>query len=240
MTSLQVIFSLWAMSSYRKIQTLDGSWTLFSEKYQEACHSNAGAHSETIHCYVNALDRFLKNEICEEPCVLEVGFGTGCGFLCTKEYIEKNHPGHKLTFVSLEKDEELIELFQKEHSNFQLNLKESGGNRFWVWQKGNISLAILMGDATKVFPALSNGVYSRMFHVIYQDAFSPKKNPELWETQWFLNVKNSINERGILTTYSAASQVRKNLKLAGFAVFSFAGLGDKKESTWASLAPLSA
>jgi chorismate dehydratase len=71
--------------------------------------------------------------------------------------------------------------------------------------------------------------------VIYQDPFSPKKNPELWTTDWFEKLKKLSRPGTVLCTYSASSAVRKALGAAGWTVQSFAGFARKKQSTKAFL-----
>jgi chorismate dehydratase len=56
------------------------------------------------------------------------------------------------------------------------------------------------------------------FDIIFLDPFSPKKNPELWTETFFKELRRLINKDGILTTYSCAGIVRRNLKSAGFTV----------------------
>ncbi|ATH07908.1 hypothetical protein BIY24_08080 [Halobacteriovorax marinus] len=66
---------------------------------------------------------------------------------------------------------------------------------------------------------------------IYQDAFSPKKNPSLWTKEWFTELKEHSDERCILSTYSAAMGVRKALMEANWNVFRREGYGEKRSTT---------
>ena len=51
---------------------------------------------------------------------------------------------------------------------------------------------------------------------VWQDAFSPKKNCELWTTEWFQQIRNYASGDAVLVTYSVARMVRDNLASAGW------------------------
>lgn len=49
------------------------------------------------------------------------------------------------------------------------------------------------------------------FDIIYQDAFSPAKNPTLWTREWFADLNAVSQNDAILTTYSIAATTRMGL-----------------------------
>src|SRR6478752_3776666 len=73
------------------VATGDGTFTLFSEAFQEACHSTTGAKTETILHYVEGCKILEKISLHEPLVILEVGFGLGIGLETTLEKI----PNHK-------------------------------------------------------------------------------------------------------------------------------------------------
>ncbi len=64
--------------------------------------------------------------------------------------------------------------------------------------------------------------------LIFWDAFAPKKQPELWTAEIFARVKNRMRKGGLLVTYTANSQVRRNMVAAGFSVERITGPPGKK------------
>jgi tRNA U34 5-methylaminomethyl-2-thiouridine-forming methyltransferase MnmC len=209
------------------IRTEDGSFTLFSLLYQEACHSLTGAKKETISYYIEGCEILDKSQKFSPLNILEVGFGLGVGLLTTMEMIPSDKTCY---FVSLEKDRGLLDWFCEEHRELKLKWN---GDRLESFVN-NFKISLLLGDGREV---LSKFLKSRpvKFHAIYQDAFSPKKNPSLWTKEWFTLLKTASHEEVILSTYSASSSVRKTLHEAGWGVQNAEGFGKKRTSTRALL-----
>ena len=67
-------------SDYRFVETEDGTKTLFSERFGEACHSTTGAKSETLLHYIHGCEITEKAKQ-NSLSILEVGFGLGVGLL---------------------------------------------------------------------------------------------------------------------------------------------------------------
>jgi len=209
------------------IETGDGSFTLFSTSFQEACHSLAGAREETIAYYIKGCHILHKCQEFSPLNILEVGFGLGVGLLTTMEKIPSDKTCH---FVSLEKDKRLLEWFCEEHS--ELNLKWSG--QILSSSVKNFQITLLLGDGRRELPKYLES-HPIKFHAIYQDAFSPKKNPSLWTKEWFTLLKNSSHGEVTLSTYSASSSIRKTLHETGWGVQNGEGFGLKRTSTRAVL-----
>src|SRR5690606_30836611 len=91
---------------HQLVATDDGTYTLFSEAFQEACHSTAGAKNETILHYVEGCRVLEKSSIHNPLVILEVGFGLGVGLLITIEKLPINTNCH---FISVELDRNLLE-----------------------------------------------------------------------------------------------------------------------------------
>ena len=72
---------------------------------------------------------------------------------------------------------------------------------------------------------------SMQFDIIYYDAFSPSSQPELWTEEIFSKMYHLLYPGGILTTYCAKGQVKRNLKNVGFLVESPPGPMRKREMT---------
>jgi tRNA U34 5-methylaminomethyl-2-thiouridine-forming methyltransferase MnmC len=73
--------------NYNFIETDDGSLTVFSKLYGEACHSTSGAIKETHTHYINGCE-ILEKSKSKHINILEVGFGVGIGFLETAKTLK--------------------------------------------------------------------------------------------------------------------------------------------------------
>jgi tRNA U34 5-methylaminomethyl-2-thiouridine-forming methyltransferase MnmC len=219
--------------NHQLVETLDGSNTLFSERFQEACHSSTGARTETLLHYISGC-RIKEHCGSYNPFViLEVGFGLGVGFLTTMEALAEGEG--QWHFLSLELDRELLEWFREEHKEhpFLKSLRWEGPQVLKAQDK-NITLTILAGDARQTLLSYLKD-HSLKWHAVYQDAFSPKRNPILWTVEWFSLLKEYAHQDCILSTYSASSSIRKSLHTAGWAVKKGQKFGPKRSSTRAYL-----
>ena len=76
----------------------------------------------------------------------------------------------------------------------------------------SIHLHVLKGDATHLDIPVEH------YDAVYQDAFSPDVNPELWSPLFFQRIYNTMHTGGCLTTFSVRRLVRDHLSAAGFIV----------------------
>jgi tRNA U34 5-methylaminomethyl-2-thiouridine-forming methyltransferase MnmC len=209
--------------------TEDGSITLFSEQFQEACHSMAGAKAETILHYIQGCEVVKKLNAKESISILEVGFGLGVGFLTTYESLRPL--GKKFSFLSLEIDRELLNWFMEQHQGHPVieKLKWVSSDRLES-HTDLVDLIILCGDARDKLPTYLKE-HPQSFDAIYQDAFSPKKNPTLWTKQWFKLLHESAALDATLSTYSSSSSIRKSLMASGWSLSKGERFGPKRSST---------
>lgn len=206
-------------SGYKEVLTEDGSVTLFSEKFQEACHSTTGAKSETLLHYISGCEIVPKAKE-KNLSILEVGFGLGVGLLTTWE-MTKDLPA-MVHFLSLEIDPALVSWFREAYRDHPL------------FSDPKFSFEVLTGDARETLPRY---VAEKKPHwnAIYQDAFSPKRNPVLWTREWFELLRSGSADDVILSTYSASSSIRKSLVEAGWKLSPGEKFGPKRTSTRARL-----
>lgn len=208
------------------ILTRDGSHTFFVPDMGEHYHSIHGAVQESVHIFVNhGYDRYRADTLS----ILEVGFGTGLNAFLTALQAKSDH---KHLYY------EAWEAFPIDPAEaIRLNYPEMlGGNRdlfqrihSLTWNESrqlveNIILKKVSGDIRSFNSA-------RQFDLVYFDAFGPDFQPELWETGIFRSIAQSMVTSGILVTYSAKGQVRRNLKEAGFRIEKAPGPPGKREIT---------
>jgi tRNA U34 5-methylaminomethyl-2-thiouridine-forming methyltransferase MnmC len=204
--------------------TADGSRTLYSDTYRQTFHSDKGALAEARHVFLNGAGvpvRLTRGTVQ----ILEVGFGTGLNFFITAD--EALRCGGVLDYTALERDLlpgtilEMLgyrshlnhpELFDN-YSRFRerLPLLPTPGH-YQTALAGGVTLNLVIGDATKQsFDASS-------FDVIYQDAFSPDANPELWSETFLSQLAHALKPAGVLTTYSVKGDIRRRLTQLGLTV----------------------
>ncbi len=197
-------------SRYQIIETEDGSQTLFSLDYNEACHSLCGAKAETQTHYIDSCEVITKLKNQKEIYILEVGFGTGLGMIATHE-AQKKYPDRTLFFTSLEIDEALVEYFFNHHPEYSFQKEDN----YYCGEMGLFKFRVYIGNARQIIQK----IHHQKYDCIYQDAFSPKNNKELWTVEWFRDLKLKAYEDTILSTYSASSVARKSMLEAGWNLF---------------------
>lgn len=206
--------------------TSDGSHTLYVPEIDETYHSTHGAIQESSYIFINA---GLKQ--CKKQCVniLEVGFGTGLNAFLTA--IEAEKSGQEIHYFTLEKYPVPIEKANQLNYSHQIpdkNSKDLFENIHYAqWEKeveisNYFKLKKNQCDFTTYQPDTT-------FDVIYFDAFSPEKQPEMWTEEQFLKIYNVCNESAILTTYCAKGSVRRAMQAVGFKVERLAGPPGKRE-----------
>jgi tRNA U34 5-methylaminomethyl-2-thiouridine-forming methyltransferase MnmC len=205
--------------------TEDGSHTLFVPTIDECYHSTHGAVQESQHIFINSgFKQCNKSEIR----VLEIGFGTGLNTFLT--LMEARKTGKKVYYTSLEKYPVEVE------QALQLNYVE---NRFSDLQKEfellhtspwntkvQITAFFLLQKMQADFTIFD---LDEMYDVIYFDAFSPEKQPEMWSEALFEKIYSHCSPEAILTTYCSKGIVRRVMQTAGFLVDRLPGPPGKRE-----------
>ena len=77
-------------------------------------------------------------------------------------------------------------------------------------------------------------LFNEKYDLIYFDAFSPSKQPEMWTLNNFKKLYNCLKSNGILITYSSKGDVKRTMKKVGFNISSVEGPAGKREITLAS------
>ena len=67
------------------------------------------------------------------------------------------------------------------------------------------------------------------FDLIYFDAFGYQVQPELWSTEIFRNMYESLKTKGILVTYAARGVIKRSMEEVGFKVKKVPGPPGKRE-----------
>jgi len=213
------------------IITNDGSTSLALLDVKESYHSTFGAIQEAEFVYIkNGLNHIFKTlKDNENLAVLEMGFGTGLNAFLTYLYANKNkikidylgveafplnaNEISQLNYISQLKAENETQVFADFH-------KINPNKKTEI--KPNFNLTIKNDLLQNITP-------QTQFNLIYFDAFGPEIQPELWTVDVFKKMYDALLPKGVLVTYSAKGQVRRNMQMAGFTVVRLPGPPGKRE-----------
>ena len=198
---------------WQEIKTKDDTFTLKSLEYNECYHSSEGALRETFYKHVGVAVDLMKNIEDEEIRILDICFGLGYNTFVSVLNRPKNK---KLKIFSPELDLELIKSlknfkYPKEFDEISHIIKKVSEDLYY--KDDFVEIEVKNINARDYVKTLNN------IHFIYQDAFSPKVNNELWTIEYFRDLKNILNKKGAITTYSVATPVRCALYKLGFKLF---------------------
>lgn len=206
------------------ILTEDGSSTLYVSDIDECYHSTHGAVQESEHIFIKAA---LEHHASKRLSVLEVGFGTGLNALLTYRASQKD--GLHVTYTGIEKYP--LTLDEAKQLNYACTDQER--EVLWCMHAAPFSvseqLSPFFSFSKLCADFLDISLPSEAYDIIYMDAFSPEKQPELWTQDSMKRLYDSMRIGGILTTYCAKGYVRRNLQSVGFVVERLPGPPGKRE-----------
>lgn len=211
------------------IETADGSKTIFIAVMDENYHSSHGALQEAMHVFIeNGLSQFKEKETLN---VFELGFGTGLNALLSMVESDKNKQTINYTGIdAFPVEMELIQQITHEKLVDQ-KFKES----FFKMHSSN-------WDETQTLTKYFNfkKIHARIqdytpeesnFDLVYFDAFGPKVQEEMWIPSVLEKMYSLLKPGGILVTYCAKGQFKRDLKSLGFEVEGLPGPPGKREMT---------
>ncbi len=218
--------SQYNLRSGRKVELKlsgDGSHTLYVPELDEHYHSVFGARTESIHVFIKSGLNFVEKQKIK---ILEIGFGTGLNALLTAiNKGNKNIEYHSLEKYPLNSDLEDSLVLSPDQTETETTLFKNIHHAPW-----NKQIEIIPGfTLLKIEADLLKHDFNGKYDLIYFDAFGPDVQPELWTEDVFRGLFNTMNSKGILTTYSAKGAVRRAMLSAGFNVERLPGPPGKRE-----------
>ena len=210
-------------------KTRDGSYTLYRPDLDEHYHSIYGAVQESQYIYINNGLQLISKPVIR---IFDLGFGTGLNAILS--LIDSDKSGKALIYDSIEKyplntgyirklnytdflPENYHDIFYKIH-DYQWNVSEIAGS---------MKLTKISGD-------IRDYVFTGKYDLIYFDAFSPEKEPDLWSADIFRKIFHALDQGGLLVTYSVKGKIRRILADIGFTIQKIQGPPGKKQILKAS------
>jgi tRNA U34 5-methylaminomethyl-2-thiouridine-forming methyltransferase MnmC len=199
------------------VHTADGSPSLYSERFGQHYHSMHGAVQESRHVF---LEHGLQAQHQRTIRLLEFGFGTGLNAWLTAQLdVLVKYTALEAFPVEMAMAEAYAEQLPDPLLLMDMHRAPWG---LPAPLAPHFSLLKLQQDFLSPLPV-------GPFNVVYFDAFSPEKQPELWTTDMFLRIWQACDTGAVLTTYCAKGQVRRNMVRAGWKVEKLPGPPGKRE-----------
>lgn len=228
------------------VKTEDGSYTIRHPEHGECYHSYDGAAKEAYDLYIERSGfEDIVGSGGRSVRVLDVGLGLAYNALTTIDAWSRLDRAGSLDMISLEISEDLVEalasgkaswskgwnsvwfdwvgrLQKKEQPGcHDLKSKYSFAESFWQAEiphpnpdnKSSVKWLIVVGDARN---GKSFSDENMKWDYIWQDPFSPEKNPQMWSGEWFKIMKNESHPTTKLMTYSVSRATKNALKEGGW------------------------
>jgi tRNA U34 5-methylaminomethyl-2-thiouridine-forming methyltransferase MnmC len=212
------------------IESGDGSHTLYHAGLNETYHSTHGALRESEHVFIKAgLEEVMKSASVVR--IFEVGFGTGLNAWLTYKRVAGTDT--KIIYHSIEPyplgEEIYTNLnYVKDSSDslkdFFLQLHRASWNEE-VEMNENFTLKKINNRLEAFDPGKD------FFDLVYYDAFAPSKQADMWLPENLQKIFVCLSKGGLLVTYCARGQFKRDLKAIGFEVETLEGPPGKKEMT---------
>lgn len=220
-----------ALPHIQLIETADGSQSLLNVELNESYHSVHGAVQESMHVFIHhGLNHYIALNQPESVRILEVGFGSGLNALLS--LAETRHGNLSVHYVALEKFPVQEAIISQLH--FETPLASSGQNYFEAlhaapWEQDvSVSDHFIIEKRQVDLPALET-LGDSQYDIIYFDAFSPARQPEMWSMPVLQKVASAMKLNGLFVTYCAKGQLKRDLKSLGLALETLIGPPGKKE-----------
>jgi len=208
------------------IITSDGSTTIHIPEWNEQYHSKHGAIQEAYHVFIKHGLQLFSNE---NVAILEIGFGTGLNAFITfleyqKQQLTINYTGVEAYPIAAEEIEQLNYVKELNAEKNQTVFDTMHGCNWEEKQAINNQFSL-----TKQQLFFDKITAKNEYNLIYFDAFGARVQPELWTEDIFKIMFDSLQENGVLVTYSAKGSVRRAMQAVGFEVERLPGPPGKRE-----------
>ena len=220
------------LGALEPIPTSDGSLSLQSGAFGEAFHNSAGALNEAQSKFVrpSELNAWSPPGALR---VLDVCFGLG--YNSAALWDADSAVGLSMQWWGLELDQRPLQLALN-HEGFcrlwsaSTRSRLQGIERTGTWSDHSGKGCVLWGDARQTLASIPA---TQQFDLIFHDAFSPQRCPQLWSEEFLGQLSDRLAPEGRLLTYSRSAAVRASLQRAGLLLRSLLPAPGEREG-WSS------
>jgi tRNA U34 5-methylaminomethyl-2-thiouridine-forming methyltransferase MnmC len=207
------------MTHWTPEKTADGSYTFFSEEFQETFHSRQGAKAEAFYKFSRATNLTAISRR-DRLCIIDVCYGLGYNSGVALETIWAANPDCHITLYALELDATVPigaivpDLLQEWQPNIQSILIDLAHNQKST--SPTLDASLILGDARQTIEQLIQ--QNIQADSIFFDPFSPRRCPQLWSVDFFQKVSQCLAPTGKIATYSRSASVRSALLEVGLQI----------------------
>jgi tRNA U34 5-methylaminomethyl-2-thiouridine-forming methyltransferase MnmC len=207
------------------VVTADGSHTVATDR-GVTYHSMHGAIAESSLVFIqHGLAHVATGQ--QHVAIFELGFGTGLNALLCYLFSVK-HPEIRISYQCLEPFPLDIEIVDQ--LNY-IQLLEAEAH-LPVFKSMHVKTDFIRDNFSflRVDADLQNvDIRPGQFDLVFYDAFGPGDQAELWDIAALRRMYSVMRPNGVLVTYCAQGQFKRNLKSLGFAVEALPGPPGKRE-----------
>ncbi|CCQ50543.1 tRNA (5-methylaminomethyl-2-thiouridine)(34)-methyltransferase MnmD [Crocosphaera watsonii] len=216
--------------------TDDGSYTFFSDEFEELFHSHSGAKQEAQYKFIEPCQIKEKVTVKNTIKIIDICYGLGYNTAVALENIWSINSKTKIELFALENDinvplqaikSDLLDNF----SDDVIDDLSSLANHQKL-KNNRLNAQLLLGDARQTIKTIINQNFQA--EAIFLDPFSPPKCPQLWTVDFIKLVSQCLGKDGYLATYSCAASVRTALQLAGLKIGATRSVGRRSPGTIAN------
>jgi len=216
--------------------TADGSFTFFSQEFQENFHSYDGAKGEALNKFVEPCLLADLANFSSSIYLLDICYGLGYNSAAALETIWRVNPKCQIKLMALELNSKVPEqaiahkLMADWSEPIPQLLTELVAN--YQIKTENLEAQLLIGDARQTIKQVIKAKFKA--DGIFLDPFSPPKCPQLWTVDFMKLVTQCLKQEGIIATYSCAASVRAALLEVGLNIGTSKIWGRRSPGTVAS------
>lgn len=213
-------------SNSHRILSDDGSHTVIHPTFDVPYHSRRGALEESRVVFIENCLVHLATYLPDHIRIFEMGFGTGLNAFLTCIWAIQNKI--KVHYEGVDISPLPDELTSSLNYADLLGFKEEWINiHATPWN--TTSQCNPYFSCTKWNCPIEEYRVSHPFDGLFYDAFAPASQPELWDEQAAERLFQLLKPGGVMTTYCAQGQFRRNLIKAGFIAERLPGPPGKRE-----------
>ncbi len=209
-------------------QTSDGSSTIYLPDLDENYHSQHGAIQEARHVFLKYGIETLEQD---QVTVFEMGFGTGLNALLTYQFGRQHQK--QINYLGIEAYPVEIEMIAS--LNYIDQIGEEYAAVFKEMHASNWEERIALSEQftlQKIHQKIEDYSPEKdTVDIVFFDAFGPRAQSAMWELPVLEKMKEMLRPNGILVTYCAMGQFKRDLKSLGFEVEGRPGPPGKREMT---------